>query len=532
MQGLFRPVRALAGLLGLVALLAGFTVAGYAQGTNLLKNPGFEGTYATFAQDNNRIVAPEWTPWNVPPPGDPSYVNNVPNYRESTTRFHSGTKSQEYYTFYATLTGGLYQQAKVNDNAKVKFSAWIYVWSTLNDNTERSDNPGKVSIQVGVAPTGGTDGTANNIIWSEAVEYYDQWKEITVETTALSDTVTVFVRATFEQPVKHNNVYVDDATLTSEGGQPPVTATAIPPTSTTVPPTSTALPASSTAFPPTETAIPPTATTLPASSTPRPPTSTALPPSATTNPNVRPSPTREGTIVATPIDGATSIPPVTVIPTTALPSGPTPTPFSETFPFTIRYTVVAGDTVSELAQRFNSTVEAITTANDLNDAGLIFIGQSLDIPSPTAAAPTIAAPTAAPLPTQAPAFPTVQPPASSGLNGPTVNGIGTYIVVPGDDLAKIAALYRTTPAALARLNGIVNANLLRVGQVLVVPGPGNNTGGRAPVITQPQRTHTVLIGQTLYRISLLYGVTVDALVRANNLANPNLIYVGQVLRIP
>jgi len=509
MQGLFRPVRALAvSVVGLVAMLAGFTVAGYAQGANLLKNSSFEGTYATFAQDNNRLVAPEWTPWNVPPPGDPSYVNNVPNYRESTTRFHSGTKSQEYYTFYATLTGGLYQQAKVSDNAKLKFSAWIYVWSTLNDNTERSDNPGKVSIQVGIAPTGGTDGTANNIIWSEAVEFYDQWKEVTVETTALSDTVTVFVRTTFDQPVKHNNVYVDDATLTAEGGQPPITATAIPPTSTDVPPTATALPASSTPQPPTSTAFP-------ASSTPQPPTNTALPPSATTNPNVRPSPTREGTIIATPNDGAT---PATAEPTTVTPTGPTPTPFSTTFPFTIRYTVVAGDTVSEIAQRFNSTVEAITTANDLNDAGLIFVGQSLDIPSPTAAAPTAAPP--------------AQPPALSGLNGPTVNGIGTYIVVPGDDLAKIAALYRTTAAALARLNGIVNANLVRVGQVLVVPGPGNNTGGRAPVITQPQRTHIVLVGQTLYRISLIYGVTVDALVRANNLANPNLIYVGQVLRIP
>ena len=45
-------------------------------------------------------------------------------------------------------------------------------------------------------------------------------------------------------------------------------------------------------------------------------------------------------------------------------------------------------------------------------------------------------------------------------------------------------------------------------------------------------TYVVQPGDTLWRISRQFGTTVDAIVRANNIPNPNLIYVGQVLEIP
>jgi LysM repeat protein len=39
-------------------------------------------------------------------------------------------------------------------------------------------------------------------------------------------------------------------------------------------------------------------------------------------------------------------------------------------------------------------------------------------------------------------------------------------------------------------------------------------------------------GDTLYSIAVRYGTTVQALVVANNLSSPNLIYVGQTLNVP
>jgi LysM repeat protein len=46
------------------------------------------------------------------------------------------------------------------------------------------------------------------------------------------------------------------------------------------------------------------------------------------------------------------------------------------------------------------------------------------------------------------------------------------------------------------------------------------------------QTYTVKSGDTLSKIAKQFGVTVDALVKANNIANPNLIKLGQVLKIP
>lgn len=71
---------------------------------------------------------------------------------------------------------------------------------------------------------------------------------------------------------------------------------------------------------------------------------------------------------------------------------------------------------------------------------------------------------------------------------------GTYVVVRGDTLSKIAVQYDTTYQELARMNGITNPNLIRVGQVLVVPDALPNsivinpvkTGGGAGTVTVTQ----------------------------------------------
>jgi len=73
-----------------------------------------------------------------------------------------------------------------------------------------------------------------------------------------------------------------------------------------------------------------------------------------------------------------------------------------------------------------------------------------------------------------------------------------------------------------------------------VPGPGNNYPGGtiAPTVLPTSAvhpgpaTHTVAAGENLFRISLKYNVTLQALMQANGIINPNLVYVGQVLRIP
>jgi murein DD-endopeptidase MepM/ murein hydrolase activator NlpD len=102
-----------------------------------------------------------------------------------------------------------------------------------------------------------------------------------------------------------------------------------------------------------------------------------------------------------------------------------------------------------------------------------------------------------------------------------------YFVQLDDTLSAIASRYETTVQTLAQANGIENPDLIHPGQRLIIP----NASPTPEPATQEQ-VHIVQRGETLYRIARRYGTTVQALVTANNLANPDLIHWGQKLIIP
>lgn len=105
---------------------------------------------------------------------------------------------------------------------------------------------------------------------------------------------------------------------------------------------------------------------------------------------------------------------------------------------------------------------------------------------------------------------------------------GTYVVNRGDTLSSIAARYGTTVNDLVAANGLWNPDLIYVGQVLKVPG-----AGVAPAPAPSEVCiYWVKPGDTLTRIALQYGTTVWALTITNNLANPSFIWAGQELIIP
>jgi LysM repeat protein len=84
------------------------------------------------------------------------------------------------------------------------------------------------------------------------------------------------------------------------------------------------------------------------------------------------------------------------------------------------------------------------------------------------------------------------------------------------------------PYSIAQANNILPPYIIYPGQTLKIPSGSGTTVTPAP----GGRTHVVARGENLFRISLRYGTTVQALAAANNIANVNLVYAGQVLRIP
>ena len=100
-----------------------------------------------------------------------------------------------------------------------------------------------------------------------------------------------------------------------------------------------------------------------------------------------------------------------------------------------------------------------------------------------------------------------------------------YTVGNGDTLSEIAQKFNTTVATLVELNNIQNPNLIYPGQVLKIPSNNNNSQEK------PTKTYTVKSGDTLSEIAQKFNTTVEKLVELNNIQNPNLIYPGQVLKI-
>ena len=97
-----------------------------------------------------------------------------------------------------------------------------------------------------------------------------------------------------------------------------------------------------------------------------------------------------------------------------------------------------------------------------------------------------------------------------------------YTVVRGDTLSSIARRFHTTVSELVRLNNISNPNLIFVGEKLKVPA--SSTPGTS--------TYTVVKGDTLSSIARRFNTSVGTLVALNNISNPNLIVVGQQLTLP
>jgi LysM repeat protein len=149
----------------------------------------------------------------------------------------------------------------------------------------------------------------------------------------------------------------------------------------------------------------------------------------------------------------------------------------------------------------------------IDDASLVVVGAG------PASAPTSVAP--APAPTQPP-----------GLR---------YVVVPGDNYYRIARKFGVSVNAIFQANPTATPNLLKVGQVLFIPGV---VGAPAPVPTTvapaPPPTsaapppgafsYVVQRGDNLYRLSLRFNTTIARIKELNHLVG-DIIFIGQVLII-
>jgi LysM repeat protein len=97
-----------------------------------------------------------------------------------------------------------------------------------------------------------------------------------------------------------------------------------------------------------------------------------------------------------------------------------------------------------------------------------------------------------------------------------------YTVQRGDTLSEIARDHDVSLSDVIELNEVSNADLIRPGQVILIPGVDGSV----------EQVHVVGKGETLTNIASAYGASASAIAEANSMANPNLIRPGEQLLIP
>ena len=167
----------------------------------------------------------------------------------------------------------------------------------------------------------------------------------------------------------------------------------------------------------------------------------------------------------------------------------------------IYYTVQEGDTLTSIAQKYDTTVHEITVTNSIVNPNLIYVGEVLKIY-----------------------------PGNRSIIKRKKVFTTTYIVQSGDTLTSIAIKFDTTVQAIAELNDLQNPNLIYVGEILKIP---TNSRGNlsAPSSRHYIKTYIVQSGDTLTSIAKKFNTTADKIALLNNITNPNLIYPGQILKI-
>ncbi len=112
------------------------------------------------------------------------------------------------------------------------------------------------------------------------------------------------------------------------------------------------------------------------------------------------------------------------------------------------------------------------------------------------------------------------------------------VVAPGDTLSEIALAHDVTVEQLTALNKLGDPNRIYAGQELMLEAPTREApppakpAAAAPPSAPGARIHQIQPGEYLIAIAAHYGTTVEAIARANGLANPSFIRAGDRLRVP
>ena len=164
---------------------------------------------------------------------------------------------------------------------------------------------------------------------------------------------------------------------------------------------------------------------------------------------------------------------------------------------TVYYTVQRGNTLSQIASMYGTTVQEIARINNIQNVNLIYPGERFRILT------------------------------NSNIRGNEERGTGDiiYTVSRGNTLSQIARVYSVSVEHIVELNNIQNPNLIYPGEKLRITE--SNVTTLKPIDNTMNNYYIVKSGDTLSGIARRFGISLNQIIQNNNIQNPNLIYPGQ-----
>ncbi|MEM7801226.1 MAG: hypothetical protein AAF633_18685 [Chloroflexota bacterium] len=184
---------------------------------NILSNGKLNLGFTPYEGDESKLIPIGWAPWWVSSPADKegeAWAYQTPTFDQFEIDEEPVCRVQ---TPFGTHVGGLYQQIPVVTGEKYDFSIQVQAWSSESEGESRARNPADIKLQIGVDPTGGTDGESPLIKWSKSVQAISKWRTLRMAVSSQHAIITLFVRSMPDMPKRHQAVYWKDASLSPVG---------------------------------------------------------------------------------------------------------------------------------------------------------------------------------------------------------------------------------------------------------------------------------------------------------------------------
>ncbi|MBW0165938.1 MAG: LysM peptidoglycan-binding domain-containing protein [Vulcanococcus sp.] len=172
------------------------------------------------------------------------------------------------------------------------------------------------------------------------------------------------------------------------------------------------------------------------------------------------------------------------------------------------YTVKPGETLSEIAERYGTSVQRLMQLNNLRSPQDLWAGSRIQVPGATAARPS-----------------------GGGGGTRTTTVSANYTVKPGETLSELAERYGTSVQRLMELNNLRGPQDLWAGSRIQVPITRTTAAAPKPAVNKNATQHKVQSGETLSVIADRYGVSMQNLIALNGISNPNQVEVGRTLKL-